>query len=149
MRNLHAQTSGGEEARRRQDRAIMRILGSWINNRTPEYLNFTDDGASDAEYLGAKAKKACVLTACKLVDLWKYGSYNYQQKIQYLVFPDGLIWDKEKGKPRTTRENEVLMTIRLINNHLQKGTGQEKTGKSVDFSGLVAGAGLEPATSGL
>lgn len=89
------------------------------------------------------------LTACKLVDLWKYGSYNYQQKIQYLVFPDGLIWDKEKGKPRTTRENEVLMTIRLINNHLQKGTGQEKTGKSVDFPAVVAGGGLEPPTSGL
>ena len=60
MRNLHAQTSGGEEARRRQDKAIMRILGSWIYKRTPEYLNFTDDGASDAEYLGDHAKKACV-----------------------------------------------------------------------------------------
>lgn len=60
MRNLHAQTSGGDEARRRQDRAIMRILGSWIYKRTDEYLKFTDDGASDAEYLGAKAKKACV-----------------------------------------------------------------------------------------
>ena len=90
-----------------------------------------------------------ILTACKLVDLWKYGSYNNQQKIQHLVFPDGLIWDKENGKPRTTRENEALMIIRLINNHLQDGAKQEKTGKSFDFPALVAGGGLEPPTSGL
>ena len=90
-----------------------------------------------------------ILTACKLVDLWKIGSYHNQQKIQYLVFPDGLIWDKETGKPRTTRENEALMAIRLINRQIQDNPEQEKTGKSFDFPALVAGGGLEPPTSGL
>ena len=66
----------------------------------------------------SKSNRA-ILTACKLVDLWKIGSYHNQQKIQYLVFPDGLIWDKETGKPRTTRENEALMDIRLINRQIQ------------------------------
>ena len=60
MRQLHEQASGGDEARRRKDRAIMRVLGSWIERRTPEYLKATEDGMTDAEYLGAKAKKACV-----------------------------------------------------------------------------------------
>ena len=90
-----------------------------------------------------------ILTACKLVDLWKIGSYHNQQKIQYLVFPDGLIWDKETGKPRTTCENEALMAIRLINKQIQDNPEQEKTGKSFDFPALVAEAGLEPTTSGL
>ena len=66
-----------------------------------------------------------------------------------MVFPDGLIWDKENDKPRTIRENTALMYIRLIAKHLQEGTEQEKTGKSFDFPALVAEAGLEPATSGL
>ena len=89
-----------------------------------------------------------ILTACKLEDLWKNGSYKNRQNIQYLVFPDGLIWDKESGKPRTIHENEALLLMRLISS-TYKTTGNKKTGKSFDLSGLVAEAGLEPATSGL
>ena len=37
MNKLHAQASGGEDARIRQDKAIMRVFGSWIERRTPEY----------------------------------------------------------------------------------------------------------------
>ena len=89
-----------------------------------------------------------ILTACKLDDLWKNGSYKSRQNLQYLVFPDGLIWDKESGKPRTIHENEALLLMRLISN-TYKTTGNKKTGKSFDLSGLVAGGGLEPPTSGL
>ena len=53
------------------------------------------------------------------------------------MFPDGLIWDKETGKPRTTRENEALMAIRLINKQIQDNPEQEKAGKSFDFPALV------------
>lgn len=60
MNRLHEQTSGGEEARMRQDKAIMRIIGSWVEKRTPEYIKAMDNGESDAEYLGAKAKRACI-----------------------------------------------------------------------------------------
>ena len=60
MNRLHAQASGGDDARKKQDRAIMRIFGSWIEKRTQEYLKATDNGESDAEYLGEKAKRACV-----------------------------------------------------------------------------------------
>ena len=53
------------------------------------------------------------------------------------MFPDRLIWDKETGKPRTTRENEALMAIRLINKQIQDNPEQEKTGKSFDFPAVV------------
>lgn len=36
MNRLHEQTSGGEEARMRQDKAIMRIIGSWMRKPTTE-----------------------------------------------------------------------------------------------------------------
>jgi hypothetical protein len=60
MDRLHEQTSGGDDIRERQNKAIMRIIGSWVEKRTPEYIKATDNGESDAEYLGAKAKKACI-----------------------------------------------------------------------------------------
>ena len=58
------------------------------------------------------------------------------------MFPDGLIWDKETGKPRTTRENEALMAIRLINRQIQDNPEQEKTGKSFDFPAVDYGEKL-------
>lgn len=60
MNKLHAQASGGDDVRERQDKAIMRIIGSWIERHTLEYIKATDNGESDAEYLGAKAKRACI-----------------------------------------------------------------------------------------
>lgn len=60
MNRLHQQASGGEDARIRQDKAIMRIFGSWIEKRTQEYLKATNNGESDCEYLGEKAKRACI-----------------------------------------------------------------------------------------
>ncbi len=60
MNRLHAQASGRDDARKKQDRAIMRIFGSWIDKRTPEYLKATGNGESDGEYLGEKAKRACI-----------------------------------------------------------------------------------------
>ena len=36
MNRLHQQASGGDEARIKQDQAIMRIFGSWIEKRTRE-----------------------------------------------------------------------------------------------------------------
>ena len=44
--------------------------------------------------------------------------------------------------------NEALRVFRLFSESY-KNEDKEKTGKSFDFSGLVAEAGLEPTTSGL
>ena len=77
-----------------------------------------------------------ILTACKLKTLWKNGSYKNRQKLQKLVFPDGLIWDKETDKPRTIRENEAFKFMRTLSSTYEKWE-KEKTGKSFDFSGLV------------
>ena len=68
--------------------------------------------------------------------LWENASYKNRQNLQILVFPDGLIWDKETDKPRTIRENEALMVVRLFSVAYEKWE-KEKTGKTFDFSGLV------------
>lgn len=60
LRKLHQQTAGSDSSKERQDKAIMKAFGKYIVARTDEYLSFTDSGATDAEYLGDHAKKACV-----------------------------------------------------------------------------------------
>ena len=89
-----------------------------------------------------------ILTACKLGDLWKNGDFEMRQKIQKMVSPKGLNWDRENENYRTISENEALRVFRLLSESYEKAD-KEKTGKSCDFSGLVAEAGLEPTTSGL
>ena len=89
-----------------------------------------------------------ILTACKLSDLWINGSFKFRQNLQKTVFPSGVIWDKETEKPRTIVENELLLYMRCVSSSYENAD-KEKTGKSCDFSGLVAEAGLEPTTSGL
>ena len=60
LKKLHEQTSEISAPKEKKDKAIMKVLGSWIVKRTPEYMKATDNGMSDAEYLGEKAKKACI-----------------------------------------------------------------------------------------
>ena len=41
-------------------------------------------------------------------------SFNIRQRIQNLVFPEGVKWDREKDIPRTDVENEALKVMRLL-----------------------------------
>ena len=186
LKKLHEQTSEISAPKEKKDKAIMKVLGSWIVKRTPEYLKATDNGMSDVmmrygtgqipkdvyeltkknldkeiDDLSVQVLKLednssnhvsevnrVILTACKLKTLWKNGSYKNRQNLQKLVFPDGLIWDKETDKTRTIRENEAFKFMRSLSSTYEK-LSKEKSGKSFDFSGLVAEAGLEPTTSGL
>lgn len=79
-------------------------------------------------------------------------SYEIRQKIQKLAFPDGVIWDKENKIPRTVSENSVLKLFRCISSAYVGGEdaeGHKKTGKTADFSGLVAEARLEHLSLGI
>ena len=51
---------------------------------------------------------------CKLDSLWKDSSLETSQKLQNLLFPDGILWDKEKDDYRTFNENEALAVIARV-----------------------------------
>ena len=107
-------------------------------------IKMLSDKNSNLEIDVAKA----ILTSCKLGDSWKNGNFEMRQKIQKLVSPDGLNWDRETETYRTLSENEALRVFRLFSESYIN-EDKEKTGKSFDFPAVVAEAGLEPATSGL
>ena len=80
-----------------------------------------------------------------LTDIWTFGGLGQKKKIQNLVFPSGLGYDKSNGKVRTTRVNSIFSCIPEIAKKLKK-TKNGKPVKSNQFSAWVTPARFEPAT---
>ena len=55
-----------------------------------------------------------IATCCKLGSLWSNSELELSQKIQNLLFPSGILWDKEIGNYRTIDENCALNIIHNI-----------------------------------
>ena len=86
-----------------------------------------------------------IAIACNLGAYWDRRDFEVCQKIQNLVFPEGVIWDKENRCYRTQNCNQFFDLTRSISADFK---AKEKD-KSCDLSCLVAGGGLEPPASGL
>ena len=84
----------------------------------------------------------------KLSSYWKVQDFKLCQKIQKLTFPNGIKWDGKNRILRTEGANEFLAKIALVGTSMAN-LGKRKTDQISDLSVLVAGTGLEPATSGL
>ena len=70
---------------------------------------------------------------CKLDSLWRDASLETCQKLQNLLFPNGILWDKEKDNYRTIDENEALSVIvRLSEDYKNK-----KEENSIENSSFV------------
>ena len=61
------------------------------------------------------ADHACVI-ACKLSDLWNDGDCQSKVDLQNLLFPDGVLWDRNIGNYRTEKTNSIFETINRISN---------------------------------
>ena len=81
-------------------------------------------------------------------NLWEKADYNLKKKIQKLVFPNDLIFDKKKWQPRTENENEVFGLIRKISDSYKNKKRINQNFLS-DLSAVVEITGLEPVTSTL
>ena len=68
-----------------------------------------------------------------LTDILTCGDLGQKKKIQNLVFPSGLGYDKSNGKVRTTRVNSIFSCIPEI----AKKTKNGKPVKSNQFSAWV------------
>ena len=78
-----------------------------------------------------------------LSELWASGDLPQKKKIQSLVFPSGIGYDKLKGKVQTKRVNSIFSAIPLLSMDLAK----IKSGEPVNFnqfSALVTPTGHKP-----
>ena len=55
-----------------------------------------------------------IAMSCRLGTLWQEGDFRTRQKLQNLVYPDGILYDKHLGSYRTENENEVFRIFRTI-----------------------------------
>jgi site-specific DNA recombinase len=91
-------------------------------------------------------KKAIDLSS-KLNTAWISADYIGRHKIQYLLFPDGISYNRQKDECRTLRVNEIFSAMAS----LASVSVKEKPNFSCEKLGLtgwVVRAGLEPATHG-
>ena len=83
-----------------------------------------------------------------LPSMWTSANYSVKQKIQFLLFPEGICYSKQKDQYLTTRINSVFASIAYLAQDLR----QEKSGipqLNMDYAALVAGSRIELPTSGL
>ena len=88
--------------------------------------------------------KALNLSA-SLENIWTKGDLKQKQKLQNLVFPSGLGYDKSNDRVRTPKVNAIFGSIPI----LTKEISNIKNGEPIpvnQFSGLVTQKGFEPPT---
>ena len=79
-------------------------------------------------------------------DFWAFGDYDNKRKLQEVLFPGGVLFDKQSNNYRNPEVNCVLQLTHSISNDL----GGNKNGqikKLPDLPGLVVSAGLTPPFS--
>jgi site-specific DNA recombinase len=84
--------------------------------------------------------------AKSLRESWEEGTYRIREMLQYLVFPDGIVFDREKEALRTEKVNFIF--DRIADFHRGNGNGQKKEGgKLATLIQPADWTGFEPATS--
>ena len=84
----------------------------------------------------------------KLATAWDCADYSDKQMIQYLVFPDGILYNRKNDQCRTLKTNSAFSYFAS----LQRVSGEKERGNSNNIllvPSLVARTGIEPMTFGL
>ena len=79
-----------------------------------------------------------------LSQLWLSADFSAKQKLQYLVFPQGILYSKEKDTVRTEKVNSLfagILPLKRIIGDNKKGNHEKDCLKSSS----VPGTGIEPA----
>ena len=103
------------------------------------------DSTISSSNLQIAIEKALKMSS-NLSKLWTSGDLMQKKKIQNLVFPSGIGYDKLKGKVQTKRVNSIFSSIPLLSRDL----AEIKNGESVNFnqfSARVTSTGFKPVTS--
>jgi site-specific DNA recombinase len=119
------------------------------------YLDFVKDYEDEkkkvAEELengskGVSNPELCVNFAVnystKLAPMWSPASYSNQQKLQFLLFPKGIFYNRAEDRCRTTGINEAFAYIAELERLLQKCKSRTSQ-KKFDSAALVVPTRIE------
>ena len=74
---------------------------------------------------------------CNLRTCWNEGSYFTRQKIQNLLFPEGIMWDEQNQCYRTIKVNEAISVLDVISDNCKEE--KEKATTDSDLLSLQVG----------
>ena len=83
--------------------------------------------------------------AGKLNAMWDSADYCQKQKLQNLIFPDGMYYSRKKDECRTERVNSVFLCMSQLAGILEENKNGEK-GFKTNFPASVGAHGFEPRT---
>ena len=113
------------------------LVGIFMLDRKIFYLKFCSN-------LELAIDKALTLSE-SLEKIWVDGDLKQRQKLQHLVFPSGLGYDKSNDQVRTPKVNAIFGSIPI----LSKEISNIKKGEPIpvnQFSDCVTQGGFEPPT---
>ncbi|WP_290456193.1 recombinase family protein [Bacteroides acidifaciens] len=93
------------------DESVYRATLSHLNTSLAEIRRGLEDSSQNLSN-EQKFIDHVIVTSCKLGTLWEEANFTTRQKLQNLVFPNGIIYDKVLDDYRTDEENEVFKIFR-------------------------------------
>ena len=95
------------------DRDIYNVTSEHLNDQLTQIHKALQEAERDLSN-EKKYIDDVIAMSCKLGTLWLEGDFRTRQKLQNLVYPDGILFDKHLGCYRTENENEVFRVFRSI-----------------------------------
>jgi site-specific DNA recombinase len=93
-----------------------------------------------------KVVKKCDDLSCNIKESWELSTYTQKQKLQHLLFPEGLVYDRKNDNYRTPKENIISTAIYWLSN--ESGIKKERDVRKIsNIPVLVGPPGLEPGTT--
>ena len=116
---------------------IYMAIMSELNSRLAEIRRELEDAGKNLSNM-MKYINQTIEMSCKLGSLWNDSNFVDRQKVQNLVFPSGIYFDKEKDDYRTENENEVFKIFRRFTETYK----DEKEKATTDFARLSPSVGM-------
>lgn len=108
-------------------------------NKINQLIAKSGNGISNPE----KAIEKALQLSTELATVWASSDYGRKEKLQKLIFPEGIFYNRENGSFRTTKMNAVFCLIAsLSSNKGQKEKGQ--TSVETNLSLFAEREGFEP-----
>jgi site-specific DNA recombinase len=116
-------------------------------SKLKEEINQIHTNLVSGEFDGSNLEKAvsnCLSIAQNLRQAWVSANYENKQHLQRMVFPEGMVYNKQKGVVLTPRVNSLFASIPLLAGVSdQKRKGDSRTNRL--NSSRVPRTGFEPA----
>ncbi len=81
-----------------------------------------------------------------LLNIWDVEDYSEKQRLQYLVFPKGMTYNRQNNTVQTTEINCIFAQVSFLN-VVYRASENDNTSVFAGIVGQVGVAGFEPATS--